>query len=39
PIELLKNAGVDMTVPSAVQDGLKVFEYLLNEFETLSSNL
>lgn len=35
PIELLKNAGVDMTTSKPIEDGLKVFEDLLNQFETL----
>lgn len=35
PIELLKKAGVDMTTPNPVNDALKVFEDILNEFEAL----
>ena len=35
PIELLKNAGVDMTTPKPIEDALKVFEGLLDEFESL----
>lgn len=35
PLNLLKNAGVDMTTPEPVNNGLKVFEGLLDEFEQL----
>lgn len=35
PLNLLKNAGVDMTTPDPVNNGLKVFEGLLDEFEQL----
>jgi oligoendopeptidase F len=35
PLELLKNAGVDMTTPKPINDALKVFEAVLDEFETL----
>lgn len=35
PIELLKNAGVDMTSPAPVRDALKRFEEVLDEFEKL----
>lgn len=35
PIELLKNAGVDMTSPAPVKDALKKFEEILNQFEEL----
>lgn len=35
PIELLKNAGVDMTSPKPVKDALKKFEEILNQFEEL----
>jgi oligoendopeptidase F len=35
PIELLKNAGVDMTSPKPVLDALKTFEDVLNQFESL----
>ena len=33
PIELLKNAGVDMTTPQPIYDTLAVFESLVNELE------
>lgn len=36
PIEVLKKAGVDMSSPKAVEDALKLFEQLLDEFEALS---
>lgn len=35
PLELLKNAGVDMTTPAPVNNALKVFEGILNQFEEL----
>lgn len=35
PIEILKKAGVDMGSPKAVEDALKVFEELLDEFEKI----
>lgn len=35
PIELLKNAGVDMTSPEPVRDALKKFEEILDQFEEL----
>lgn len=35
PLELLKNAGVDMTTPKPVEDALKVFEATLDQFEAL----
>lgn len=35
PLELLKNAGVDMTTSKPINDALKVFEGLLDEFEAL----
>lgn len=35
PLELLKNAGVDMTSPEPVRDALKRFEDVLNQFEEL----
>ena len=35
PIELLKNAGVDMTSSAPIEDTLKVFEDTLNQFESL----
>lgn len=35
PIELLKNAGVDMTSPVPVRDALKRFEEILDQFEEL----
>lgn len=37
PLELLKAAGVDMTTAKPVNDALKVFEKLINEFESLIS--
>ena len=36
PIELLKLAGVDMASPEPVNAALKVFETLLDEWESLS---
>lgn len=36
PIEVLKKAGVDMSSPKAVEDALKLFEQLLDEFEELA---
>lgn len=36
PIEVLKKAGVDMSSPTAVEDALKLFEQLLDEFEALA---
>lgn len=35
PIEVLKKAGVDMTTSAPVNEALKVFESLLDEFEAL----
>ena len=35
PIDLLKAAGVDMTSPEPIRDGMKLFEGLLNEAEQL----
>lgn len=35
PLELLKNAGVDMTTPKPVEDALRVFEATLDQFEAL----
>jgi len=35
PIELLKNAGVDMSLSTPIEEALKVFENTLNEFEDL----
>lgn len=35
PLELLKNAGVDMTTPKPIEDALKVFEATLDQFEAL----
>ncbi|MCT4612895.1 MAG: oligoendopeptidase F [Clostridia bacterium] len=35
PLELLKKAGLDMSTPKPIEDALKVFEDLLNEFEIL----
>jgi oligoendopeptidase F len=35
PLELLKKAGVDMTTPKPVNDALKVFASVLDEFENL----
>jgi oligoendopeptidase F len=37
PLELLKNAGVDMTSREPVKDALKRFEEVLNQFEELIS--
>ncbi len=36
PIEVLKKAGVDMSSPKTVEDALKLFEQLLDEFEKLA---
>ena len=35
PVELLKDAGVDMTGPEAVQQALQLFDELLDEMESL----
>ncbi|MDE9799829.1 oligoendopeptidase F [Staphylococcus delphini] len=35
PIEILKNAGVDMTTPGPIEDACKVFEQKLDAFEKL----
>ena len=35
PLELLKKAGVDLSVPRPVEDALKVFESVLNELEEI----
>ena len=35
PIELLKKAGVDMTSPEPIEEALKVFENVLEQFEDL----
>lgn len=35
PLELLKKAGVDMTTPKPINDALKVFKGLLDEFDSL----
>ncbi|ARJ51426.1 oligoendopeptidase F [Staphylococcus lutrae] len=35
PIEILKNAGVDMTTPEPIEDACKVFEQKLDTFEKL----
>lgn len=35
PLELLKKAGVDLSVPKPVEDALKVFEGILDEFEAI----
>lgn len=35
PLELLKKAGVDLTVPKPVEDAMKVFESILDELEKL----
>lgn len=35
PIEILKNAGVDMTTPQPIEDACKVFEEKLDAFEKL----
>ncbi|MGV3243567.1 oligoendopeptidase F [Staphylococcus sp. 11261D007BR] len=35
PIEILKNAGVDMTTPKPIEDACKVFEEKLDAFEKL----
>lgn len=36
PINLLKNAGVDMSTPSPIEEALKVFEESLKQFEALT---
>lgn len=38
PIELLKLAGVDMSTPKPIEDGMKVFSELLDEFEAIEKN-
>ena len=35
PLELLKKAGVDLTVPKPIEDALKTFEKVLNDLETM----
>ncbi|WP_337122962.1 hypothetical protein, partial [Staphylococcus aureus] len=35
PIEILKNAGVDMTTPEPIEQACEVFEQKLNAFEKL----
>ncbi|MEZ0537568.1 oligoendopeptidase F [Caldicellulosiruptoraceae bacterium PP1] len=35
PIELLKDAGVDMNTPKPIESAMKVFEEMLNKFEKL----
>jgi len=35
PVDLLKDAGVDMTSPQVIEDGMKVFSKLLDETEEL----
>lgn len=35
PLNLLKKAGVDLSVPKPVEDAMKVFEGILNEFEEI----
>ena len=35
PLELLKKAGVDLTVPKPVEDALKTFEKVLNDLEEI----
>ncbi len=35
PLELLKKAGVDLTTPKPIEDGLRVFEEILSELEEL----
>lgn len=37
PVELLKNAGVDMTSRTPIEEALKVFEDILKQFEDLIS--
>jgi oligoendopeptidase F len=37
PIDLLKNAGVDMTKPTAVEEAIKQFAFLTSELEKISS--
>lgn len=39
PIEILKNAGVDMTTAEPVENAMKVFEAQLDQFEQLLSEL
>ena len=38
PIELLKDAGVDMTGPEPVEQALKMFAKLLDEMEELTND-
>jgi oligoendopeptidase F len=35
PIELLREAGVDLTTPAPVESALELFDSLLNDFELL----
>ena len=35
PIDLLKAAGVDMTTPDPIRDGMKLFEKMLDKAEVL----
>ena len=35
PIDLLKDAGVDMTTPAPVEEALALFDELLDEMEAL----
>ncbi|OPJ62390.1 oligoendopeptidase F [Clostridium oryzae] len=35
PLNLLKDAGVDMSTPKPIEDALKVFESVLDQFESL----
>ena len=35
PIEILKNAGVDMTTPKPIEEACEVFEQKLDAFEKL----
>ncbi|MDF9408494.1 oligoendopeptidase F [Pelotomaculum isophthalicicum JI] len=37
PLDLLRTAGVDMTTPQPVQDGLNLFARLLEQMETLTA--
>jgi len=37
PLDLLKTAGVDMTTPQPVQDGLDLFTKLVEQMETMTS--
>lgn len=39
PVDIMKKAGVDMTMPAYLEDAFKTFETRLNEFESLINQL